>query len=179
MEYFFNGIFDTNFIRYDNLYEKTNKDIDSIKNKILHINNITISSFSNKKIKQRNLLFSNSNLYIFNKNNNKVKYKISLYFCKMSVKNSNNKNIIYLSKKSVVFIMEFDDNNKDYEIIKNILIPRTIQTDFHLKYDTKKIIGKGGNARVYLCTNKYDNNDYAVKAFVKENIAKMNNGKVY
>ena len=52
-----------------------------------------------------------------------------------------------------------------------------LQCDFHSKFHTVKMIGKGSFARVYLVQNKENGRRYAVKAFSKEYLLSQNKGK--
>lgn len=52
-----------------------------------------------------------------------------------------------------------------------------LQCDFHTKFHTLKMIGKGSFARVYLVQNKENGRRYAVKAFSKEYLKSQNKGK--
>lgn len=52
-----------------------------------------------------------------------------------------------------------------------------LQCDFHSKFHTVKMIGKGSFARVYLVQNKETFQKFAVKAFSKEYLLSQNKGK--
>lgn len=52
-----------------------------------------------------------------------------------------------------------------------------IQVDFHTKFNTIKMIGKGSFARVYLVEDKETRNRYAVKAFSKEYLLSQAKGR--
>lgn len=52
-----------------------------------------------------------------------------------------------------------------------------VQSDFHIKFNAVKMIGKGSFARVYLVENKEDGTRSAVKAFSKEYLLSQNKGK--
>lgn len=52
-----------------------------------------------------------------------------------------------------------------------------IQCDFHTKFNTIKMIGKGSFARVYLVEEKESKNKFAVKAFSKEYLLSQAKGK--
>jgi serine/threonine protein kinase len=51
------------------------------------------------------------------------------------------------------------------------------QCDFHQKFNTIKMIGKGSFARVYMVENKETKKKFAVKAFSKDHICGQNKGK--
>lgn len=52
-----------------------------------------------------------------------------------------------------------------------------LQCDFHQKFNTIKMIGKGSFARVYLVEDKDTKARYAVKAFSKEYLLSQPKGK--
>ena len=52
-----------------------------------------------------------------------------------------------------------------------------VQSDFHSKFSTLKMIGKGSFARVYLVENKESKERFAVKAFSKEFLLGQSKGK--
>ncbi len=60
-------------------------------------------------------------------------------------------------------------NDEDHFLIwRKYLCKTFMQCDFHTKFNTIKMIGKGSFARVYLVENKETRERYAVKAFSKE-----------
>ncbi len=52
-----------------------------------------------------------------------------------------------------------------------------IQSNFHLKYDAIKMIGKGSFARVYLVEENETKKQFAVKAFSKEYLKNQSKGR--
>ena len=52
-----------------------------------------------------------------------------------------------------------------------------VRTDFHERYEVKRVLGEGGFAKVYLARNTENNNLYAVKAFKKENLNTQTRGR--
>lgn len=53
-----------------------------------------------------------------------------------------------------------------------------LQSNFHIKFNAIKMIGKGSFARVYLVENKTTKMRFAVKAFSKDYLLSQNKGKV-
>lgn len=53
-----------------------------------------------------------------------------------------------------------------------------LQSDFHIKFNAIKMIGKGSFARVYLVEDKETKERFAVKAFSKDYLLCQNKGKV-
>ena len=60
---------------------------------------------------------------------------------------------------------------------KKHLVLVFLQCDFHQKFNTIKMIGKGSFARVYLVEDKFTGRRYAVKAFSKEYLLSQPKGK--
>ena len=52
-----------------------------------------------------------------------------------------------------------------------------VRTDFHERYEVKRVLGEGGFAKVYLARNTETNNLVAVKAFKKENLNIQSRGR--
>ena len=52
-----------------------------------------------------------------------------------------------------------------------------VRTDFHERYEVKRVLGEGGFAKVYLAKNTESNGLFAVKAFKKENLSAQNRGR--
>ena len=53
-----------------------------------------------------------------------------------------------------------------------------VRTDFHERYEVKKILGEGGFARVYLAKNLQTDEMFAVKALKKESLNETNKGRI-
>lgn len=68
-----------------------------------------------------------------------------------------------------------DDN--DFRNWKQALAKVFIQSDFHVKFNAIKMIGKGSFARVYLVEDKETKAKFAVKAFSKEYLLSQSKGK--
>ena len=66
---------------------------------------------------------------------------------------------------------------KDFREWKNALSKVFIQSDFHVKFNAIKMIGKGSFARVYLVEDKETKAKFAVKAFSKEYLLSQSKGK--
>lgn len=65
----------------------------------------------------------------------------------------------------------------DFKAWKLALAKVFIQSDFHIKFNAIKMIGKGSFARVYLVEDKDTKAKYAVKAFSKEYLMSQSKGK--
>ena len=63
-------------------------------------------------------------------------------------------------------LLTTDENH--FNIWRKFLSQVFMQCDFHTKFNTIKMIGKGSFARVYLVENKDTKDRFAVKAFSKE-----------
>jgi calcium-dependent protein kinase len=64
-----------------------------------------------------------------------------------------------------------------FRVWKSHLCKVFLQCDFHTKFNTIKMIGKGSFARVYLVENKETKEKFAVKAFSKEYLLSQPKGK--
>jgi len=69
------------------------------------------------------------------------------------------------------------DNDINFNEWKDQFSKVFIQCDFHTKFNTIKMIGKGSFARVYLIENKKNKKQFAVKAFSKEYLLSQPKGK--
>lgn len=70
--------------------------------------------------------------------------------------------------RNMKFVDLFCDNDVHFNEWRENLSGVFIQCDFHTKFNTIKMIGKGSFARVYLIENKKTKRNFAVKAFSKE-----------
>ena len=70
--------------------------------------------------------------------------------------------------KNLKYSEFFTDNLEVSEIWKEKMRKIFIQSNFHIKYDAIKMIGKGSFARVYLVEHTKNKKQFAVKAFSKE-----------
>lgn len=52
-----------------------------------------------------------------------------------------------------------------------------VRTDFHERYEVKRVLGEGGFAKVYLAKNTETSALFAVKAFKKENLNAQSKGR--
>lgn len=71
----------------------------------------------------------------------------------------------------------FVQDEKLYKEWRKYLSQVFIQSDFHVKFNAIKMIGKGSFARVYLAEDKETKQRYAVKAFSKEYLLSQSKGK--
>lgn len=71
----------------------------------------------------------------------------------------------------------FTDSQEFFDAWRSNLSKVLIQCDFHSKFQTIKMIGKGSFARVYLVENKETKERFAVKAFSKEYLLSQPKGK--
>lgn len=69
----------------------------------------------------------------------------------------------------------FEENH--FKIWRSHFCKTFLQCDFHTKFNTIKMIGKGSFARVYLVENKETKERFAVKAFSKEYLVSQPKGK--
>jgi len=79
--------------------------------------------------------------------------------------------------RNMKFTDLFTDDESHFQVWRNHFCKAFIQCDFHTKFNTIKMIGKGSFARVYLVENKESKMRYAVKAFSKEYLLSQPKGK--
>jgi len=79
--------------------------------------------------------------------------------------------------RNMKYVDLFCDNDVNFNEWKEKLGRVFIQCDFHTKFNTIKMIGKGSFARVYLIENKKTKQQFAVKAFSKEYLLSQPKGK--
>ena len=79
--------------------------------------------------------------------------------------------------RNMRFVKLFTVDREHFLRWKKELCKIFLQCDFHSKFHTIKMIGKGSFARVYLVQSKETQEKYAVKAFSKEYLLSQNKGK--
>ena len=79
--------------------------------------------------------------------------------------------------RNMRYVDLFTDDENNYREWRSQLCKVFIQCDFHTKFNTVKMIGKGSFARVYLVENKETGQRFAVKAFSKEYLLSQPKGK--
>jgi len=79
--------------------------------------------------------------------------------------------------RNMKYIDLYVDNDINFAEWKDQLSKVFIQCDFHAKFNTVKMIGKGSFARVYLIENKKTKKQFAVKAFSKEYLLSQPKGR--
>lgn len=79
--------------------------------------------------------------------------------------------------KNLKYSEFFTDNEETSKKWKEAFRRTFIQSNFHVKYDAIKMIGKGSFARVYLVENNITKKQFAVKAFSKEYLLNQSKGK--
>jgi len=79
--------------------------------------------------------------------------------------------------RNMKFVDLYCDNETHFNEWKEQFCRVFIQCDFHTKFNTIKMIGKGSFARVYLIENKKTKRNFAVKAFSKEYLLSQPKGR--
>lgn len=79
--------------------------------------------------------------------------------------------------RNMKYVDLYIDNDVNFSEWKDQLCRVFIQCDFHAKFNTVKMIGKGSFARVYLIENKKTKRQFAVKAFSKEYLLSQPKGR--
>lgn len=85
-------------------------------------------------------------------------------------KNPNGKGLHYCIKfiRNMKYTDLWTDDENHFIVWRDHLCKSFLQCDFHTKFNTIKMIGKGSFARVYLVEDKDTKARFAVKAFSKE-----------
>lgn len=79
--------------------------------------------------------------------------------------------------RNMVYTDLWTDDEEHFNAWYSHLARVFLQCDFHTKFNTIKMIGKGSFARVYLVENKENKQRFAVKAFSKEYLLSQPKGK--
>lgn len=79
--------------------------------------------------------------------------------------------------RNMQYVDLYCDDDLNFNEWKEQLCKVFLQCDFHTKFNTIKMIGKGSFARVYLIENKRTKKQFAVKAFSKEYLLSQPKGK--
>ena len=79
--------------------------------------------------------------------------------------------------RNMKYVDLFTDDENNFREWRSQLCKVFLQCDFHTKFNTVKMIGKGSFARVYLVENKETGQRFAVKAFSKEYLMSQDKGK--
>lgn len=135
----------------------------------------------NNKLKERFFILTQKQLfYLKSDKNNKIRGVMDTAWVRVE-------NIVDENEKAKRFCLRFIRNMKycDFWAVDEkgfrewkIQLARVfIQSDFHLKFNAIKMIGKGSFARVYLVEDKETKTRYAVKAFSKEYMVSQSKGK--
>jgi serine/threonine protein kinase len=154
------------------------------------------------KLKEEDVIFKGAMLKM-NRKNNKLKERYFIltqrnFFYLKSLKTPKIRGVMETDWVRVEFIVEENEKDKRFcvRFIKNMkycdfwivdeaefkewkkaLSLVFIQSDFHVKFNAIKMIGKGSFARVYLVEDKETKEKFAVKAFSKEYLLSQSKGK--
>lgn len=134
------------------------------------------------KLKERYFVLTKDNLYYLkSEKTRKIRGVMETKWVRCEYTEEEN------GKQGVRFNIRFIKNMKYCDFIlndeekfktwKRELSKVFIQSDFHIKFNAIKMIGKGSFARVYLVEDKESLKKYAVKAFSKEYLLSQSKGK--
>jgi serine/threonine protein kinase len=180
MTQFVESFFDDNAPGFK-LWSKKVADVKLDSEEIVYKGNMLKMNRKNSKLKERYFILTNKNFYYLKSNKNtKIRGVMDTKWVRVEY-------IIEESDKEKRFCVRFIRNMKycdfwinDEKLFKEWktnLSKVFIQSDFHLKFNAIKMIGKGSFARVYLVEDKETNLKFAVKAFSKEYLLSQSKGK--
>jgi len=180
MTEFIESFFDMNTPNFK-LWSKKVTDVNLNEDDIMYKGEMLKMNRKNNKLKERYFILTNKHFY----------YLKSLKIPKIrGVMETNWVRVEYITEESdqekrfcfrFIKNMKYCDfwvsNEKEFRNWKIALSRVFIQSDFHLKFNAIKMIGKGSFARVYLVEDKETKMKYAVKAFSKEYLLSQSKGK--
>jgi serine/threonine protein kinase len=180
MTQFIESFFDDNALGFK-LWSKKVSDVKLDNEDIIFKGNMLKMNRKNSKLKERFFILTNKNFYYLKSNKNtKIRGVMDTKWVRVEY-------IIEESDKEKRFCVRFIRNMKycdfwinDEKLFKEWKLHLSkvfIQSDFHLKFNAIKMIGKGSFARVYLVEDKETNLKFAVKAFSKEYLLSQSKGK--
>jgi serine/threonine protein kinase len=180
MTQFIESFFDNNAPAFK-LWSKKVTDVKLTEDEIVFKGNMLKMNRKNNKLKERFFILTGNNFYYLKSSKNtKIRGVMETAWVRVEY-------ILEESDKEKRFCVRFIRNMKycdfwinDEKLFKEwkrALSKVFIQSDFHIKFNAIKMIGKGSFARVYLVEDKETKAKFAVKAFSKEYLLSQSKGK--
>jgi serine/threonine protein kinase len=180
MTQFIESFFDNNAPAFK-LWSKKVADVKLSEDDIVYKGNMLKMNRKNNKLKERFFILTNKSFYYLKSSKNtKIRGVMDTAWVRVEY-------ILEESDKEKRFCIRFIRNMKycdfwinDEKLFKEwkrALSKVFIQSDFHIKFNAIKMIGKGSFARVYLVEDKETKAKFAVKAFSKEYLLSQSKGK--
>ena len=180
MTHFIESFFDTNAPGFK-LWSKKVNDVKLNEDEIIFKGKMLKINRKNIKLKERFFILTPKNFYYL-KSQKTLKIR--------GVMDCNWVRVEYIVEDNEMekrFCVRFIKNMKycdfwiseatDFRDWKNQLAKVFVQSDFHVKFNALKMIGKGSFARVYLVEDKETKAKFAVKAFSKEYLLSQSKGR--
>lgn len=135
----------------------------------------------NNKLKERYFIMTQKQMYYLkSEKNNKIRGVMETSWVRVEFitdENEKEKKFCIRFIRNMKYCDFWVSDEKSFKEWKRQLSKVFIQSDFHLKFNAIKMIGKGSFARVYLVEDKETKLKYAVKAFSKEYLLSQSKGK--
>ncbi len=140
-----------------------------------------INRETNKKKKRYFVLTKKKLYYLKSKDSKKIRGAMDLDWVRVEYFDEDDQQGKQRHCIRFVRNMKFSDfiieDEKQFEQLQTIFATVFLQSNFHIKFNAIKMIGKGSFARVYLVEDKKTMLKFAVKAFSKEYLLSQKKGK--
>ncbi len=180
MTQFIESFFDNNAPGFK-LWSKKVADVKLAEDEVIYKGPMLKMNRKNNKLKERYFILTPKNFYYLKSlKTPKIRGVMETVWVRVEY-------IIEESEKDKRFCLRFIKNMKycdfwipeeaEFKAWKVALSKVFIQSDFHVKFNAIKMIGKGSFARVYLVEDKETKRKFAVKAFSKEYLLSQSKGR--
>lgn len=180
MTQFIESFFDNNAPGFK-LWSKKVTDVKLNNDDIIYKGPMLKMNRKNSKLKERFFILTNKNFYYLKSSkNNKIRGVMDTEWVRVEYiieENDKEKRFCVRFIRNMKYCDFWISDEKLFKEWKKNLSKVFIQSDFHLKFNAMKMIGKGSFARVYLVEDKETKLKYAVKAFSKEYLLSQSKGK--
>ena len=180
MAQFIESFFDTNAPGFK-LWSKKVNDVKLSEDEIIFKGPMLKMNRKNNKLKERYFILTLKNFYYLKSlKTPKIRGVMETNWVRVEYiveENENEKRFCVRFIKNMKYCDFWISEEKDFKEWRVALSKVFIQSDFHIKFNAIKMIGKGSFARVYLVENKETKAKFAVKAFSKEYLLSQSKGK--
>jgi len=180
MAQFIESFFDTNAPGFK-LWSKKVSDVKLSEDEIIFKGPMLKMNRKNNKLKERYFILTPNNFYYLKSlKTPKIRGVMETTWVRVEYiveENEKEKRFCVRFIKNMKYCDFWISEEKDFKEWKVALSKVFIQSDFHIKFNAIKMIGKGSFARVYLVEDKETKAKFAVKAFSKEYLLSQSKGK--
>lgn len=180
MAQFIESFFDTNAPGFK-LWSKKVSDVKLSEDEIIFKGPMLKMNRKNNKLKERYFILTPTNFYYLKSlKTPKIRGVMETTWVRVEYiveENEKEKRFCIRFIKNMKYCDFWISEEKDFKEWKVALSKVFIQSDFHIKFNAIKMIGKGSFARVYLVEDKETKAKFAVKAFSKEYLLSQSKGK--